>query len=178
MDSNIIIIILLIILISLYIWDIMNRECFYPYDDNIFMHVDYNTRMQNCGSLTGPETCGPVKTVRPRRKEICDKELNFERPDKRIGNPSPNSRQIIKYGNQKQVDFGMSMDELDDVNDENEVDSEMKLELDDNVLYNEDKKREFDNKKIIQNIIKYDEDSIRNEKNTLSDVDEQIISLN
>ncbi len=177
MDSNTIIIVLLLILISLYIWDIMNREGFFPYDDNIFANVNYNTPIQNCGSLAGPSPCA-VRTVRPRRKEICNKKLDFESPDKRIGNPTMNARQNVKY-NQKEVDFGMSLDDLDDIDEiGGEVGSEVKLDLNDDVMYQQDRKRETDNKKIIENIIKYDNGSISNEGNTLSDVDEQLLSLN
>ncbi len=170
MNSNTIIIVLLLVLISLYIWDIMNREGFLTYDDNLFMQVNYNTLEQKCDSLAGPSPC-KVKTVKPKRKIVCDKKLDFESPNVRIGYP-PNARSQVKYGADKEVDFGMSLDELDNVN---EVDSEFKPEIDDDVLYNIDRHIELNNKKTKESIIREDMNGLESEKNTLSDIDENLL---
>ena len=49
-----------------------------------FYNVDYRTKDVSCDNLTGTDAC-VVKTVRPIRKEVCNKKLNFITPNKRIG---------------------------------------------------------------------------------------------
>ena len=115
MDSKSIIIILLLILIFLNIWDIYNRDGFSNIGGQYF-NVDYNTRKVMCDDLTGTNPC-IVQTVKPNRKEVCTKKLNFISPNERIGMPSP-ALSDRRFKDQISIDNGMSLDQMDDIEDE------------------------------------------------------------
>ncbi len=159
-ESNTIIIILLSVLIALYLIDMYNRECFSSIG-NTFFNVDYNTMDVKCDDLTGSTPC-VVKTVKPKRKEVCNKKLQFINPVQRIR--EMNARATAKNMDQLSVEMGMSLDQLD-----------MGNSQDDDVNYdtNANLEREKNNTKIKNNI-----KSKNNEENTLSDIDDQLITLN
>ena len=84
MESEMIIIFLLIILIAIYIYDIYKREKFSNFYtpanygiNSIYSPVDYNTRYDNCQNDTGYPLDRPcrIKTNIPKRKNVCNKNL-------------------------------------------------------------------------------------------------------
>ena len=179
-DSNTIIIVLLCILIFLYLLDMYKRDYFSGVGGTFF-NVDYGTQNVACDDLTGTYPC-VVKTTKPNRKEVCNKKYNFISPNKRIGignmgnmgnkgnmgnignmNPDPNLNPIIN--NESDNEMGMSLDQIDDL--------ESNLNSFDDVNYNLDEFREKNNlkvKELINSNKQYD-------TNTLSDVDEELMSL-
>ena len=167
-DSHVVIIILLLVLIGLNLWDMYRRESFSSVGGNYF-NVDYNTMDVKCDDLTGTDAC-VVKTVKPKRKEVCTKKLNFISPTQRI--QDMNARASSK--NMKQSNR-MDGDILDDM----DLDMGMSLDqiannFEDDIEYNSNKQRENNNSKIL-NII---DNKKYKDNNTLSDIDEQLISLN
>lgn len=171
MDTYIfIIIILLLVLIGLNLWDMCRRESFSSVGGNYF-NVDYNTMDVKCDDLTGTDAC-VVKTVKPKRKEICTKKFNFISPTQRIQDMNARaSSKNMKQSNSTDegmqdnmdmnMDMGMSLDQI--AND-----------FEDDIHYNSNKQREKNNLKIL-NII---DNKKYKDNNTLSDIDEQLISLN
>ena len=71
-----------------------NRDCFSGVGGT-FYNVDYKTKDVSCDDLTGTNAC-VVKTVRPMRKEVCNKKLNFISPNKRIGTNEINIKKVNK----------------------------------------------------------------------------------
>ncbi len=166
MDTHVVIIILLLILIGLNLWDMYRRESFSSVGGNYF-NVDYKTMDVKCDDLTGTDAC-VVKTVKPRRKEVCTKKLNFISPTQRIQDmnaraSSKNIQQLNRMdsGIPDDMDMGMSLDQI--AND-----------FEDDIEYSSNKKRENNNSKIL-NII---DNKKYKDNNTLSDIDDQLISLN
>ncbi len=163
MDSHVIIIILLLVLIGLNLWDMFRRESFSSVAGN-FSNVDYNTMEVKCDNLTGTDAC-VVNTVKPKRKEVCTKKLDFINPTKRIQDmnaraSSKNMEQLNRRNKELQDDMGMSLDQLAN-------------NFDDDVDYVVNINREKNNSKIL-NII---DNKKYKDNNTLSDIDEQLLSL-
>jgi hypothetical protein len=163
-----------------------NRDCFSGVGGT-FYNVDYRTKDVTCDNLTGTDAC-VVKTVKPIRKEVCNKKLNFISPDKRIGVKEFNTKKVNKviFDNtslpeqediQVSLDGGMSLDQLDNIQDE----MYSNLDISDDVQYDLDKEREINNLKV-KNYINSNKQYINNSNenddndNTLSDVDNQLIS--
>jgi hypothetical protein len=171
-NTHIVIIILLLLLIGLNVWDMYRRESFSSVGGNYF-NVDYNTMDVKCDDLTGTDTC-VVKTVKPKRKEVCTKKLNFISPTQRIQDMNARaSSKNMKQLNRVSDDMDMDM--------EMEMDMEMGMSLDqiandfeDDIQYSSNKQRENNNSKIL-NII---DNKKYKDNNTLSDIDEELISLN
>ena len=193
-NSNTVIIVLLCILIFLFIFDMYNRDCFSGVGGT-FYNVDYKTKDVSCDDLTGTNAC-VVKTVRPMRKEVCNKKLNFISPNKRIGTNEINIKKVNKvlFNNtslreqreqreqpeqediQVSQDGGMSLDQIDNIQD----DMLSTLDLNDDVQYDLDKEREINNLKVknyINSNKRYTNDTDSNNDNTLSDVDNQLLSF-
>lgn len=167
LDSNTIIIVLLCILIFLYLLDMYKRDYFSGVSSTFF-NVDYKTQDVACDDLIGTYPC-VVKTTRPNRKEVCNKKYDFISPNKRIGN---NMNQvkidpvIYKESDQDQDqnnELGISLDDL--YSNQNSFDD---------VNYDLDESREKNNLKV-KNLINSNK---QYETNTLSDVDEELMSLN
>ena len=187
-DSNTIIIVLLCILIFLYLLDMYKRDYFSGISGvaGTFFNVDYQTQSVLCDDLTGTYPC-VVKTVKPIRKEVCNKKYNFISPNKRIGNNINQANQAnqanqvnqvnqVNQANQANQDIenemGMSLDQLDDL--ESNMNSFDDNNDDDDVNYDLDELKEKKNlkvKSLINSNKQYD-------TNTLSDVDEELMSLN
>ena len=180
MDTHVVIIILLLVLIGLNLWDMCRRESFSSVGGNYF-NVDYNTMDVKCDDLTGTDAC-VVKTVKPKRKEVCTKKLNFISPTQRI--QDMNARASSKNMKQLNRVDGVISDDLDmnmDMDMDNDLDMDMGMSLDqiandneDDIHYSSNKQRENNNLKIL-NII---DNKKYKDNNTLSDIDEQLISLN
>ena len=171
-ETHIVIILLLLVLIGLNVWDMYRRESFSSVGGNYF-NVDYNTMDVKCDDLTGTDAC-VVKTVKPKRKEVCTKKLNFISPTQRI--QDMNARASSK--NMKQLN---SVDNVMDMDMDLDMDMDMGMSLDqiandfeDDIEYSSTKQRENNNSKIL-NII---DNKKYKDNNTLSDIDEQLISLN
>jgi hypothetical protein len=146
------------------------RESFSSVGGNYF-NVDYNTMDVKCDDLTGTDAC-VVKTVKPKRKEVCTKKLNFISPTQRIQDmnaraSSKNMKQLNRVSDDMEMDMEMEMDmgmSLDQIAND----------LEDDIHYSSNKQRENNNSKIL-NII---DNKKYKDNNTLSDIDEQLISLN
>ena len=157
-----------------------------------FYNVDYRTKDVSCDDLTGTNAC-VVKTVRPIRKEVCNKKLNFISPNKRTGVNEINIKKVNKvlFNNtsllekpeqepediQVSQDGGMSLDQIDNIQDE--MFSNLDLN-DDDVQYDLDKEREINNskvKKYISSNKRCTNDNESTNDNTLSDVDNQLLSF-
>ncbi len=139
------------------------RESFSSVAGN-FSNVDYNTMEVKCDNLTGTDAC-VVKTVKPKRKEVCTKKLDFINPTKRIQDMNArasvkNMEQLNRRDKEFQDDMGMSLDQLAN-------------NFDDDVDYVVNINREKNNSKIL-NII---DNKKYKDNNTLSDIDEQLLSL-
>ena len=174
LDSNTIIIVLLCILIFLYLLDMYKRDYFSGVAGTFF-NVDYQTQDVVCDDLTGTYPC-VVKTTKPNRKEVCNKKYNFISPNKRIG---------MNNINQVKTDpiIANELDNNNNNNNDNDNDNEMGMSLDDlysnpnsfdDVKYELDELREKKNLKV-KNLINSNK---QNDTNTLSDVDEELMSLN
>jgi hypothetical protein len=165
-----------------------------------FASVNYSTGNVSCDNLTGTDAC-VVKTVKPKRDIVCDKRfdivnqnnsdrLNPRNIRKDLVDTGMNMDQdtldemklniknkvVNQYG---QLDNGLSFDELDqlsmeqmDMNNMNiqKLDNQMDL-MSDDVSYSLNHEKDLQNKKI--------RDRMRNsDTNTLSDVDDELLSLN
>ena len=178
MESSTIIIVLLLIIICLYIWDINSRDGFTGIGGQFF-NVDYNTKKVICDNLTGTDPC-VVQTVTPKRKEVCTKKLNFISPTERLGETKGLLSEVLNRRVQLQDsnsnENGMSLDQMDDIEDEMYSREEQIDYQNDNVSYDLNEQKEINNikiKKYMGSEKKYIQDD-----NTLSDVDDELLSIN
>lgn len=186
MTRDTIIIVLLIVLIGLYIFDMYRKEGF-----SGWAPVNYNTRLVSCDNLTGGDAC-VVQTVKPKRDLVCNKRFNIVNQDFQDTSNPRNLRKGLK-GNgiemdnisnemklnikNKMIDNGLSFDELDqlsmdqmDMNNMNVqlMDNQMDL-MSDDVSYSKNNEKDMHNKRI--------RDALK-DNDTLSDVENELISLN
>lgn len=160
-----IIIILLIILIILYIIDMYNRESFKvltmvkPNPNSLhYGNVNYNTPYENCKDNLGSplnKQC-VVKTVIPKRKSVCNNRLDV-------------------------IDLNTEHNSLLSFDDK--VDNELIKILDDVDYCDNDSKYQDQKNNKIKNLLMNDIDikslnSIDSYYNTLSDIDDEIKTLN
>jgi hypothetical protein len=157
MDSKTIIILLSIIIVLIYIYDMYNKEGFKNYRNNEsfeFADVDYNTTKVICDNLTGTNNC-IINTVKPDRKIVCNKNL------------------LIENKSLDDIDIGMSMDQMDMLSveelDKLNIDQMSMDQMNINKM-NIDIKRQYPQ----QNISINEDLMSANDMNTLSDIEEQI----
>ncbi len=186
MTRDTIIIVLLIVLIGLYIFDMYRKEGFMGWGP-----VNYNTRKVPCDNLTGGDAC-VVQTVKPKRDIVCNKRFDVVNQNN-LDNSNPrNLRRGLKGSGMemdnisnemklkiknKMVDNGLSFDELDqlsmeqmDMNNMNvqKMDDQMDI-MSDDVSYSKNNEKDMHNKRA--------RDALK-DNDTLSDVDNELISLN
>lgn len=189
MNRDTIIIVLLVVLIVLYIWNNYRKENFMG-----FASVNYNTFDVACDDLTGTDAC-VVKTVKPSRELVCNKRLNIVDPNNLYKSNPRNLRKSLvdisgmamdqesqnemklKIKN-KMIDNGLSFDELDQLSMDQMDMSRMNVQkmddmmdiMSDDVSYSQNNVKELHNKKV--------RESLNIDNNTLSDVEEELLSLN
>ncbi len=189
MKRDTIIIVLLLVLIGFYIWNMYRKENFMG-----FATVNYNTLNVACDDLTGSDAC-IVKTVKPSRELVCNKRFdvvntnNLDKSNPRnirksledVGGMAmdQNSQDEMKLRiKNKFVDNGLSFDELDQLSMDQMDMSQMNVQkmddmmdlMSDDVSYSQNKVKELHNKKV--------RESLNRDNNTLSDVEEELITLN
>ena len=180
LDSNTIIIILLIFLIILFLWDMNRREPFFGGSD--YEPVNYNKRGQPCDNLTGSNPC-VVDTVIPSKKIVCNKNLD---PVDTNSCPKPKSKKNAKtnmYSCIENVDMGLSMDELDQMSmdqmnmEQMNVDKVRKQQINLEQQFLNQSNVDADN--INQNNLEIkNTTNNKYDNNTLSDIDRELVSFN
>jgi hypothetical protein len=198
MNKDTIIIVLLIILIGLYIWDMYKREHFMGYGP-----VDYNTLKVNCDNLTGSRPC-VVDTVKPSRDLVCNKRFEVVDPNTLRDKTNPRNirKGIIEKGGMEmsnsndmdliikdkrnkvnilEDDNALSFDELDKLSMDQMDMSEMNVQpmdmmMNKMAIFNDDVSYSTNNEKDNHN--KNIKNKISNDMDTLSDVEKELISIN
>ncbi len=120
-----IIIVLLIVLIGLYIWDMYRREHFMG-----FASVNYNTENVRCDNLTGSDPC-VVKTVKPKRDIVCNKKFDVVNQQSehteydKSGRPNPRTirRRLVDNGMRMDLDGNLDENLINDIDDMNRADN-------------------------------------------------------
>ncbi len=198
MNRDTIIIVLLIVLIGLYIWDMYRREHFMGYGP-----VNYNTLKVKCDYLTGSRPC-VVDTVKPSRDLVCNKKLNVVDSNNLINKPNPRTvrRGIIQQDSMQipdskdmdliikdkrnkvnilEDDNALSFDELDKLSMDQMDMTRMNVQpmdmmmnnmsmINDDVSYGTNNEKETHNKTI--------KSKINNDLDSLNDVEKELISIN